>query len=310
MDLVVVIVPAVVVFVVIILIALSVRLVQQGKVGVIKRLGQYRAIREPGIVLLVPFVDQLQLVDIREVPRPGDRQQVISRDNVAVQVTATIFSQIVDARAALFSVASYEVAVDQQSRSALRSVFGSVTLDEALSGREQINTQIQQQMEAVTDKWGIRINRVEIVEILPPPNILQAMALQKQADQEKRAVIFQSEGQRQSAINVADGQKQAAILEAEGTRQAAILNAEGTRQAAILNAEGRAQAINTVYSAIRQAAPDPTLVSILQLDTLSKFAESDNATIVVPYEAAGILGAAQALRSVIQAAPSVDSATP
>jgi regulator of protease activity HflC (stomatin/prohibitin superfamily) len=154
-------------------------------------------------------------------------------------------------------------------------------------------------MEVVTDKWGIRISRIEIVEIAPPPQILQALALQKQADQEKRAKILQSEGEQQSAINVAQGQSQAAIKAAEGERQSAILRAEGARQAAILEAEGRSQAIQTVYGAIRAADPDQTLVAILQLDTLSKFADSQNSTIVVPYESVGLMGAAETLRGVL-----------
>src|SRR4029077_8988824 len=155
------------------------------------------------------------------------------------------------------------------------------------------------QMEMVTDKWGIRISRIEIVEISPPPNILQALALEKQADQEKRASILQSQGQQQSAINVAEGQAQATIRAAEGERQAAILRAEGNRQAAILEAEGRSQAITTVYQSIKAADPDNKLVAILQLDTLSKFAESDNSTIVVPYESVGLMGAAQVLKGVL-----------
>jgi regulator of protease activity HflC (stomatin/prohibitin superfamily) len=165
---------------------------------------------------------------------------------------------------------------------------------------------VQQQMEAVTDKWGIRINRIEIVEITPPPQILQALALQKQADQEKRAKILQSEGLQQSAVNVADGERQAAIKKAEGDRQAAILRAEGNRQAAILEAEGRSKAIETVYGAIKTAAPDPTLVAILQLDTLSKFALSPNTKIVVPAESAALLGAAQVIQSVLAQVPTAE----
>ena len=205
---------------------------------------------------------------MREIPRPGDRQEVITKDNVVVAVNATIFTQVVDAKQALFSIANFDVAIDALARTALRSVIGTLSLDEALSERERINIDVQQQMEAVTDKWGIRINRIEIVEITPPPQILQALALQKQADQEKRAKILQSEGIQQSAVNVADGDRQAAIKNAEGERQAAILRAEGNRQAAILEAEGRAQAIATVYAAITAQNPDPTLVAILQLDTL------------------------------------------
>jgi len=224
---------------------------------------------------------------------------VITKDNVVVTVNATIFTQVVDAKAALFSVANFDIGIDALARTALRSVIGTMTLDQALSERERINTDVQQQMEVVTDKWGIRISRIEIVEISPPPNILQALALEKQADQEKRASILQSQGQQQSAINVAEGQAQATIREAEGQRQAAILYAEGSRQASILEAEGRAQAIQTVYDAIKAADPDNKLVAILQLDTLAKFAESDNSTIVVPYESAGLMGAAQILKGVL-----------
>ena len=280
-----------------------INIVQQGEVGVVKRLGEYRKTHEPGLVILAPFIDSLQRVDIREIPRPGDRQEVITKDNVVVTVNATIFTQIVDAKQALFSIASFDVAIDALARTALRSVIGTLSLDQALSERERINTDVQNQMEAVTDKWGIRINRIEIVEIAPPPQILLALALQKQADQEARAKILQSEGTRQSAINVADGNSQAAVKAAEGERQAAILRAEGNRQATILEAEGRAIGIASIYGAIKAAAPDPTLLAILQLDALSKFADSDNTKVVVPFESAALMGAAQVLRGVLAQVP-------
>jgi len=294
-----------VVVVLVLLVALRgmLNIVQQGQVGVVKRLGEYRRTHEPGLVIIAPFIDSLQDVDMRETPVPGDRQEVITKDNVVVTVNATIFTQVVDAKQALFSVKNFDIAIDALARTALRSVIGTMTLDEALSERERINTDVQQQMEVVTDKWGIRISRIEIVEIAPPPQILQALALQKTADQEKRAKILQSEGLQQSAINVAEGDAQAAVKAAEGQRQSAILRAEGNRQAAILEAQGRAQAIETVYSAITKAHPDPTLVAILQLETLARFADSDNAKIVVPFESAALLGAAQTLRSVLDGVP-------
>ena len=157
-------------------------------------------------------------------------------------MNATIFSQVVDVRLALFTNSDYLVSVDNLARTSLRAVFGSITLDDAFSQRERIGTMLQTQMEEATDKWGVRINRVEVLEITPPDQILQAMALQKQADQEKRARILESEGQQQSAVNVADGQRQAAIKEAEGVQQSLILRAQGQRQAQIFEAEGRAQA--------------------------------------------------------------------
>jgi regulator of protease activity HflC (stomatin/prohibitin superfamily) len=300
---------AVVLLLAVVIIARSVTVIQQGYVGVVKRLGEFHSVRQPGITYLVPLVDDMTLVDVRETPRTGDKQDVITRDNVTVSVNATIFSQVVDAKLALFSVSNYFVAIDQLSRTTLRAIFGGMTLDDALSQRERINASLQQQMESVTDKWGIRINRIEIVDITPPQTILNALALQKQADQEKRANILKSEGQQQSAVNIADGQKQAAIKEAEGEKQAAILRAEGQKQAAILEAEGKAQAITTVYKAIEDANPTSTLVSILQLDTLSKFADSENAKLVVPVETAGLLGAAQALRGVLDSVPTGGNGT-
>ncbi len=285
----------------------AVRIVQQGFVGVITRFGEFKDIKNPGLTFIIPFIEVMKIVDVRETPRTGDRQQVITRDNVAVIVNATIFSQVVDVRLALFTNSDYLVSVDNLARTSVRAVFGSISLDEAFSQREQISTLLQTQMEEATDKWGVRINRVEVLEITPPEQILQAMALQKQADQEKRAKILESEGQQQSAVNVADGQRQAAIKEAEGAQQAAILRAEGQRQALILEAEGRAQAIASVYAAIKLQAPDPTLVAILQLDTLAKFAESPNTKLIIPAESAALLGAAQAIKSVMDSVPASTS---
>jgi regulator of protease activity HflC (stomatin/prohibitin superfamily) len=178
-----------------------------------------------------------------------------------------------------------------------------MTLDEALSERQRINAELQTHMASATEKWGVRLNRIEIVDIVPPQNILNAMALQKEADQQKRAAILTSEGLQQSAINTAQGEKQASILRAEGDKQSAILRAEGDKEAAIRLGEGRAGAIQATYSAIHTGNVTPELLAVLQLETLGKVAASDNAKLVVPYETAGILGAAQALRSVLAGVP-------
>ncbi|MDE3147156.1 MAG: SPFH/Band 7/PHB domain protein, partial [Acidobacteriota bacterium] len=268
MNIVILSIAIIVVLGVIVLLVKAVRVVQQGFVGVVTRFGEFKAIRNPGLTFIVPFIEVMRIVDVRETPRTGDRQQVITRDNVAVIVNATIFSQVVDVRLALFTNSDYLTSTDNLARTSVRAVFGSITLDEAFSQRERIGTLLQNQMEEATDKWGVRINRVEVLEITPPEQILQAMALQKQADQEKRARILESEGTQMSAVNVADGERQAAIKEAEGAQQSAILRAEGLRQATILEAEGRAQAVSLVYAAIKEQDPDPTLVAILQLDTL------------------------------------------
>ena len=310
MKLVVLSIAIIVVLAAIVLLVKAVRIVQQGFVGVVTRFGEFKAIRNPGLTFILPFIEVMKIVDVRETPRTGDRQQVITRDNVAVIVNATIFSQVIDVRLALFTNSDYLVSVDNLARTSVRAVFGSISLDEAFSQRERIGTLLQTQMEEATDKWGVRINRVEVLEITPPEQILQAMALQKQADQEKRARILESEGNQMSAVNIADGQRQAAIKEAEGAQQSAILRAQGLRQATILEAEGRAQAVALVYAAIKVQAPDPTLVAILQLDTLSKFAASENAKLVVPFESAALLGAAQALKSVMSDVPGVNPTPP
>jgi regulator of protease activity HflC (stomatin/prohibitin superfamily) len=307
----------------------SVRLVQQGYVGVVKRLGKYQPpVRQAGLRVVMPILETIDRVDVREVPTVGDLQQVITKDNVSVQVNATIYSQVVDVELALFEVSNYKVAVEQLARTALRAVFGGMTLDEALSERQRINNELQTHMAAATEKWGVRLNRIEIVDILPPDNIVNAMSLQKEADQQKRAAILQSEGQQQSQINTAQGEKQAAVLRAEGDRQSAILRAEAAKQAAILEAEaakqsailraegnkqatvataqGRSEAIDLVYKAIHEGNVTPELLAVLQLDTLGQVANSDNAKLVVPVETAGLLGAAQALRSVLASVPEAD----
>jgi regulator of protease activity HflC (stomatin/prohibitin superfamily) len=321
MEWVVAVIAIVIVLFVLITVFRAVRVVNQGLVGVVLRLGQFQSVRQPGLAFLMPFVDRMVVVDMRETPRTGERQDVITKDNVSVAVNATIFSQVIEPQRALFGVSNYFVAIDQLARTTLRSVMGSMVLDECLSEREKINSQLQTQMESVTDKWGIRINRVEILDIVPPQQILQAMALQKQADQERRAAILQSEGQQQSAINVAEGQKQANIRNAEGERQAqilraeaqkqaAILNAEGQKQAQVLEAEGRAAAIQAVYSAISTSHPTPELLAVLQLDTLGKVAASPNSKLVIPFESAGLMGAAQALRGMMDSVPAENGSGP
>jgi regulator of protease activity HflC (stomatin/prohibitin superfamily) len=308
-------VTAAVLFVLVVVVLLStVKLVQQGTVGVVKRVGRYHKTTAPGLCIVVPFIDQIQRIDMREEPRVGDMQSVITKDNVSVLVNATIFSQVIDVKLALFEISNYHVAVEQLARTALRAVFGGMTLDEALSERQRINAELQTHMASATEKWGVRLNRIEIVDIVPPPNIVNAMALQKEADQQKRAAILQSEGFQQAAINNAQGEKQAAVLKAEGQKQSAILGAEGEKQAAILRAEGnkeaqvrigegQAGAIGAVYEAIHQGNVTPELLAVLQLQGIEKISTSQNTKLVVPVETSGLLGAAQALRSVLGAVP-------
>ena len=169
--------------------------------GVVKRLGEFKAVMQPGMHILAPFVDRMEKVDVREFPMTGDQQAVITKDNVSLQVSATIFCQVIDVKSALFEINDFQLAVDQLSRTALRAVFGELSLDQALSERETINSRMQDHMADATAKWGVRLNRIEILDITPPMNVIQAMSEQKEAEQHKRAAILKSEGEQQSAIN-------------------------------------------------------------------------------------------------------------
>jgi regulator of protease activity HflC (stomatin/prohibitin superfamily) len=304
-----VVVVIVVVVVVAVVLKKALKVVQQGSVGVVKRLGEFKSVRQPGIAVLMPFVDRMEKVDIREFPHTGDRQAVITADNVSLQVSATIFAQVLDVKAALYEIEDYELAVDQLSRTALRAVFGELTLDQSLSERETINSKMQDHMTDATLKWGVRLNRIEILDITPPANVLQAMSEQKEAEQHKRAAILKSEGDQQSAINSAQGRKQAAVLEAEGQKQASILaaeaqqkvlelRAEGEKRASALRGEGEAAALNALDTAVIK----PNTLAVLQLRALQQIASADNAKVVVPYEAAGLVGGAQVLVDALRSA--------
>ena len=280
----------------------SFKVVQQGSVGVVKRLGEFKSVRQPGVSMLVPFIDKMEKVDIREFPQTGDRQPVITKDNVSLMVSATIFCQVIDVKSALFEINDFVLAVDQLSRTALRAVFGEMTLDECLSQRDSINSRMQDHMADATMKWGVRLNRIEILEITPPTNVLQAMSEQKEAEQHKRASILKSEGDQQSNVNIAQGRKQAAVLEAEGAKQAAILAAEAQQRAIVLQAEGerkarqlRGEGEAAALTAIDTATINPNTLAVLQLRALQDLASAPNSKVVVPYEAAGLVGGAAVL---------------
>ncbi len=287
---------------VVFMIRTCVKVIQQGSVGVVKRLGEFRSIRQPGLAILTPFVDKMERVDMREFPQVGDQQAVITKDNVSVMVSATIFCQVIDVKSALFEINDFLLAIDQLSKTALRAVFGELSLDESLSQREQINTRMQDHMADATMKWGVRLNRIEILDIRPPNNVLQAMSEQKEAEQHKRAAILKSEGDQQAAVNTAQGQKQAEVLKAEGAKQSAILAAEAQKQSLQLRAEGekvaaqlRGEGEAASLTAIDTASIKPNTLAFLQLRALEQVATAPNAKLVVPYEAAGLVGAASAL---------------
>ena len=221
------------------LVSRCLKIVQQGSVGVVKRLGEFKSVQQPGLHILTPFIDKMEKIDVREFPMTGDQQAVITKDNVSLQVSATIFCQVIDVKSALYEINDFQLAVDQLSRTALRAVFGELSLDQALSEREMINSRMQDHMADATAKWGVRLNRIEILDITPPSNVVQAMSEQKEAEQHKRALILKSEGEQTAAVNQAGGRKQAAVLEAEGAKQSAILRAEAEMKVLELSGRGR-----------------------------------------------------------------------
>src|SRR5438034_1401007 len=233
-------IAAIVIAVVVIFVIIRmVRIVPQARAGVIERLGRYTRTQGAGLTLLLPFVDRMRpLIDLREQVVSFPPQPVITSDNLTVAIDSVIYFQVTDPRAATYEIQNYIQAVEQLTITTLRNVVGAINLEQALTSRDSINTQLRGVLDEATGPWGIRVARVEIKAIDPPPSIQDAMEAQMRADRNKRAVILQAEGQRESAIKTAEGQKAAQILSAEGQKQSAILSAEADRQARILRAEG------------------------------------------------------------------------
>jgi regulator of protease activity HflC (stomatin/prohibitin superfamily) len=264
-----------VLFFVVVVILRSVRIIPQARAGVVERLGRYQRTLDPGLALLVPFVDRLKpLIDLRETVVSFPPQPVITEDNLVVNIDTVIYFTVIDARAATYEIANYIAAIEQLTVTTLRNVIGGMTLEQTLTSRDQINAELRGVLDEATGKWGIRVNRVELKAIDPPSTIQEAMEQQMRADRNKRAAILTAEGVKQSQI-----------LTAEGEKQSAVLKAEGARTAAILRSEGEAKAIETVFDAIHAGAPDERLLSYQYLQMLPQLAQGDaNKIFVIPSE--------------------------
>jgi regulator of protease activity HflC (stomatin/prohibitin superfamily) len=287
----------VVVLLVVVVLARSVRIVPQARAGVVERLGRFTRVLAPGMALLVPFIDRVRAtIDLREQVVSFPPQPVITSDNLTVNIDTVIYFQVTDPRAATYEIANYIQAVEQLTVTTLRNVVGGMNLEEALTSRDRINTRLRGELDEATGRWGIRVGRVELKAIDPPPSIQDSMEKQMRADRDKRAMILSAEGQRESAIKTAEGQKASQILSAEGQRQSVILAAEGERQSRILRAEGeraarylssqgQAKAIETVFRSIHVANPDPKLLAYQYLQMLPQIAQGDaNKMWIVPSE--------------------------
>ena len=285
----------VLILLIVVVVARSVALIPEGEAAVIERLGRYTRTVSGELTLLIPFIERIRAkVDTRERVFSFPPQAVITQDNLTVAIDTVVTFQVNEPERAIYGVDNYIVGVEQISTATLRDVVGGMTLEETLTSREVINRRLRGELDAATTKWGLRISRVELKAIDPPPSIQQSMEMQMKADREKRAMILNAEGQREADIKTAEGEKQAKILAAEGEKHAAILAAEAERQAVILRAEGEragmflraqgeARAIQKVNAAIRAAQITPEVLAYQYLEKLPKIAEgSANKVWVVP----------------------------
>ncbi len=266
--------------------AKTVRIVPQARAGIVERFGKYKASLPAGLNVVVPFVDKVRyMIDLREQVVSFPPQPVITEDNLVVSIDTVIYFQVTDPVAATYEIANYIQAVEQLTMTTLRNIVGGMDLEQALTSRDEINNRLRGVLDEATGKWGIRVNRVELKGIDPPPSIKDSMEKQMRADRDKRAAILTAEGQRQSAILTAEGGKQAAILNAEGDRESLILRAQADREARILKAQGEGQAIQTVFQAIHDGRPDQSLLAYQYLQMMPKIAEgSANKVWIVPSE--------------------------
>src|SRR5436189_1823723 len=266
---------------VLIVLARTIRIIPQARAGVVERLGRYSRTLNPGLTIVVPFVDRVRdMVDLREQVVSFAPQPVITEDNLVVEIDTVIYFQVTDPKAATYEIANYIQGIEQLTVTTLRNVIGGMALEKTLTSRDEMNNQLRGVLDEATGKWGIRVNRVELKAIDPPGSIKDSMEKQMRADREKRAAILEAEGQ-----------KQAAILTAEGEKQAAVLRAQGQREATILEAEGQAKAIDTVFKAIHEGNPDPQLLAYQYVQALPLIAQGEsNKVWIVPAEFQRALG--------------------
>ncbi len=277
------------------LVSASIKVVAQYEKGLVETFGKYRKTVDPGLNFIIPFAQTITRVDMREQVVDVAPQEVITKDNVAVTVDAVVYYEATDPVKLKYNVANFIVAATKLAQTNLRNIVGELQLDEALTSRELINTQLRQILDDATDKWGTRVVRVEIQRIEPPPDVTQAMHRQMKAERERRAVVTEAEGEKTSAILRAEGVKQRDILQAEGKAEAIKRVAEADRYQKETVAEGEAKAIERVYQAIHDGDPTNDLIAIKYLEALEAVANGNATKIFMPMEVSGILGSIGAI---------------
>lgn len=283
-----------------IVIITSLRIIRPWQKALIERLGRYQRTADSGLTMLVPFIERLNRVDMREQVVDVPPQEVITADNVVVTVDAVIYYEVTDPVKVVYNVKDFRLAAIKLAQTNLRNVIGDFTLDKSLTSRESINTKLRQVLDDATDKWGIKVTRVELQRIEPPRDVTDAMHKQMRAERERRAMVLEAQGVKEATINKAEGDRQARILQAEGEKQSAILRAEGEAEAIervakaerfkkIAIAEGEAQAVKNVFSAIHEGDPTNDLIAIKYLEALQAIAQGKANKVFLPYEVSNVM---------------------
>ena len=307
MDILLAILPWVAIVIVLLIIFGScVKIVPQSRAYVITRLGRFLTVWDEGVKFKVPFVDRIvKNVSLKEQVVDFAPQPVITKDNVTMQIDSVVYFQITDPKLYTYGIENPMSAIENLTATTLRNIIGDLELDQTLTSRDHINTKMRALLDEATDPWGIKVNRVELKNIMPPRDIQESMEKQMRAERERREAILQAEGQKQSQILVAEGEKQSAILRADAAKQAAILQAEGAKQAKILEAEAEAEAIMKVQQAtadairlINEAAPGQGVLTIKALEAFTAAANGKATKIIIPSELQGLAGLAAAAKSV------------
>ncbi len=298
-----IIIPVAIVAIVLWLIISNIQVVQQSRAYVIERLGAFHEVWGVGLHFKVPFIDRVaRRVSLKEQVLDYPPQPVITKDNVTMQIDTVVYFQITDPKLYTYGVEQPMAAMETLTATTLRNIIGDLELDQTLTSRDVVNTKMRAILDVATDPWGIKVNRVELKNILPPADIQNSMEKQMKAERDRRQAILQAEGQRKSAILIAEGEKEAAILRASAEKEAAILNAEAEKQAAILKAAGEAEAIREVQQALadslemlNKAAPNDAVLKLKAIEAMQKIADGQATKIIIPSEMQGLVGMANGI---------------
>lgn len=293
--------------IIIALIVTNIRIVPQANAFVIERLGAYRGTWQVGLHVKIPLIDKVsKRISLKETVIDFPPQPVITKDNVTMKIDTVIYYQITDPMLYTYGVANPMAAIENLTATTLRNIIGELELDESLTSREIINSKIRIVLDEATDPWGIKINRVEVKNIMPPQDIQEAMEKQMRAEREKREAILRAEGEKQSAILIADGEKQSKILAAEADKQSAILAAEAARESAIKRAEGEAEAIRKIQEAeadairmVNESNPSKEVLALRSLEAFQKAADGQATKIIIPSDIAGVAGLAGSIKEIV-----------